>query len=86
MLEFGFNRTHYGKTVLAACFVNDLATVLALGLMFSPFTMKTVIFVLVSIAAFSVLGVISVSVQFVAVSPPGKPELGVPAGSDAHLS
>ena len=41
MLEFGFNRTHYGKTVLAACFVNDLATVLALGLMFSPFTMKT---------------------------------------------
>jgi glutathione-regulated potassium-efflux system ancillary protein KefC len=45
MLEFGFNRTHYGKTVLAACFVNDLATVLALGLMFSPFTLKTLVFV-----------------------------------------
>ena len=27
MLEFGLNRTDYGKIVLAACFVNDLATV-----------------------------------------------------------
>lgn len=31
MLEFGFNRTDYGKVVLAACFINDLATVLTLG-------------------------------------------------------
>jgi glutathione-regulated potassium-efflux system ancillary protein KefC len=36
MLELGFNRTEYGKTILAACFVNDLGTV-ALGLIFSPF-------------------------------------------------
>jgi Kef-type K+ transport system membrane component KefB len=55
MLEFGFNRTHYGKTILAACFVNDLATVLALGLMFSPFTYKTLIFVTVSVVAFAIL-------------------------------
>lgn len=55
MLEFGFNRTNYGKTVLAACFVNDLATVLALGLMFSPFTMKTLIFAGVSVLAFAIL-------------------------------
>ncbi len=55
MLEFGFNRTNYGKTVLAACFVNDLATVLALGLMFSPFSFKTLIFVGVCVAAFSIL-------------------------------
>ena len=55
MLEFGFNRTQYGKTVLAACFVNDLATVLALGLMFSPFTVKTLIFVCVSVVAFAIL-------------------------------
>lgn len=55
MLEFGFNRTHYGKTVLAACFVNDLATVLALGLMFSPFTMKTLVFVCACVLAFAVL-------------------------------
>ena len=55
MLEFGFNVTDYGKTVLAACFVTDLGTVLALGLIFAPFTMKTVIFVGVGIAAFVVL-------------------------------
>jgi Kef-type K+ transport system membrane component KefB len=44
MLEFGFNRTEFGKTVLAACFVTDLGTVVALGLIFAPFTMKTLIF------------------------------------------
>jgi Kef-type K+ transport system membrane component KefB len=55
MLELGLNRTSYGKGVLAACFVNDLATVLALGLMFAPFTLKTLIFVVVSIAAFCIL-------------------------------
>src|SRR5213594_5036748 len=55
MLEFGLNKTDYGKTVLAACFVNDLATVLALGLMFSPFTYRTLIFVVACVAAFTVL-------------------------------
>src|SRR5262245_18333977 len=55
MLEFGFNVTDYGKTVLAACFNTDLGTVLALGLIFAPFTMKTVIFVGAGIAAFVVL-------------------------------
>jgi len=55
MLEFGFNTTEYGKTVLAACFVTDLGTVVALGLIFAPFTLKTVIFVAASITAFVVL-------------------------------
>jgi Kef-type K+ transport system membrane component KefB len=41
MLESGLNVTSYGKTLLAACFVNDLATVLMLGFIFSPFTWKT---------------------------------------------
>ncbi|HYA47257.1 MAG TPA: cation:proton antiporter [Burkholderiales bacterium] len=45
MIEFGFNTTDYGKTVLAACFVTDLGTVIALGLLFAPFTLKTLIFV-----------------------------------------
>jgi len=58
MLEFGFNRTEYGKIVLAACFVNDLATVLALGLKFSPFTGRTAVFVGGSAAAFIVLPMI----------------------------
>jgi len=45
MLEFGFNRTDYGKMVLAACFITDLGTVVGLGLIFAPFTVKTVAFV-----------------------------------------
>jgi glutathione-regulated potassium-efflux system ancillary protein KefC len=55
MLELGLNRTQYGKGVLAACFINDLATVLALGMMFAPFTLKTLIFVGVSVSAFVIL-------------------------------
>jgi Kef-type K+ transport system membrane component KefB len=31
MIETGFNRTEMGRIILAACFVTDLATVLALG-------------------------------------------------------
>src|ERR1700676_174087 len=50
MLEFGFNATDYGKVVLAACFVTDLGTVLMLGLIFAPFTAKTLIFVVVCVA------------------------------------
>ena len=45
MIEFGLNKTDYGKTVLAACFVNDLLTVIGLGLIFAPFTVKTLVFV-----------------------------------------
>ncbi|MCK7500585.1 MAG: cation:proton antiporter [Comamonadaceae bacterium] len=55
MLEFGLNVTDYGKTVLAACFITDLATVIALGFIFAPFTYKTLIFVAVSTVAFVVL-------------------------------
>ena len=55
MLEFGLNTTEYGKVVLAACFVNDLATVLALGFVFAPFTLKTLVFIGVAIVVFVVL-------------------------------
>jgi len=55
MLELGFNATEYGKAILAACFVNDLGTVIALGMIFSPFTIKTLIFVVVSVVVFTVL-------------------------------
>ncbi len=55
MLETGLNKTTFGKTVLAGCFINDLGTVLALGLIFAPFTLKTLIFVAGSVAAFAVL-------------------------------
>jgi Kef-type K+ transport system membrane component KefB len=55
MLELGFNRTRFGKAILAACFVNDLGTVIVLGLIFSPFTAKTAIFLGVSAVVFMVL-------------------------------
>jgi glutathione-regulated potassium-efflux system ancillary protein KefC len=55
MLELGFNRTEFGKAILAACFINDLGTVIALGLIFSPFTIRTLVFVLVGLAVFLVL-------------------------------
>jgi Kef-type K+ transport system membrane component KefB len=55
MLELGFNVTEYGKAILAACFINDLGTVIALGLIFSPFTIRTLIFVVVSVIVFVVL-------------------------------
>jgi Kef-type K+ transport system membrane component KefB len=55
MLEFGLNTTDYGKTVLAACFITDLATVLALGFLFAPFTTRTVVFFGVGIAVFVLL-------------------------------
>src|SRR5215211_8042480 len=55
MLEFGFNATDYGKAVLAVCFVTDLGTLLALGLIFAPFTYKTLVFVVASLVALAVL-------------------------------
>ncbi len=55
MLETGLNATTFGKTVLAGCFINDLGTVLALGLIFSPFTVRTLIFVGASIPVFIAL-------------------------------
>lgn len=55
LLELGLNRISYGKGLLAACFVNDLATVIGLGLLFSPFTLKTLIFVAVCVVVLAAL-------------------------------
>jgi glutathione-regulated potassium-efflux system ancillary protein KefC len=55
MLELGLNLTDFGKGILAACFVNDLGTVIALGLIFAPFTFRTLVFVFASIAVFVLL-------------------------------
>jgi glutathione-regulated potassium-efflux system ancillary protein KefC len=55
MLELGLNRTVFGKAILAACFVNDLGTVIALGLIFAPFTVRTLIFATASAVVFGIL-------------------------------
>jgi Kef-type K+ transport system membrane component KefB len=59
MLETGFNRTDFGKGILGACFVNDLGTVIALGLMFAPFTWRTAVFIAGSVAAFVLLPLVT---------------------------
>ena len=38
MVETGLNKTELGKIILAACFVTDLGTVLALGVVFANFS------------------------------------------------
>lgn len=48
MLEYGFNKTEFGKGILGSCFINDLGTVIALGLIFAPFNYRTIIFIIVS--------------------------------------
>ncbi|MBE0533352.1 MAG: cation:proton antiporter [Rhodospirillales bacterium] len=39
MVETGFNRTEIGKIILAGCFVNDVGTVLALGIVFANYNL-----------------------------------------------
>jgi Kef-type K+ transport system membrane component KefB len=48
MIETGLNRTDLGKLILAACFVTDFGTVLALGLLFANFNVWLAIFVAVT--------------------------------------
>jgi Kef-type K+ transport system membrane component KefB len=51
MVETGFNRTELGKIILAACFVTDLGTVLALGLVFARYDLWLALFVAVTVIA-----------------------------------
>jgi Kef-type K+ transport system membrane component KefB len=53
------NENEYGKGVLSACFINDLATVIALGLLFAPFTYKTLVFVAASVAVLILLPILT---------------------------
>ena len=55
MVETGYNRTELGKIILAACFINDIGTVLALGLVFANYNTYLVGFVLITIAVVAVL-------------------------------
>jgi Kef-type K+ transport system membrane component KefB len=57
MVETGLNREELGKLILAACFVTDLGTVLALGGLFTDLSALLVVFVAVSAGALAVLPV-----------------------------
>jgi Kef-type K+ transport system membrane component KefB len=55
MVETGLNRRDIGKLILAACFITDLATVLALGGFFATYGWLLALFVAVTVAALFVV-------------------------------
>src|SRR5215475_14819023 len=55
MIETGFNKTEIGKVILGACFVNDLGTVLALGLVFANYNWWLLLFAAITIAVLIIL-------------------------------
>jgi Kef-type K+ transport system membrane component KefB len=55
MVETGYNRTELGKIILAACFINDIGTVLALGLVFANYNLYLVLFAVATIVVIIVL-------------------------------
>jgi Kef-type K+ transport system membrane component KefB len=59
MVETGLNNTDLGKLILAACFITDLGTVLALGLIFANYDYWLIIFVVVTTVALIFLPAIS---------------------------
>ncbi len=48
MVETGLNETELGKIILAACFITDLGTVVALGVFFANYDWWLAVFILVS--------------------------------------
>jgi len=48
MIEGGLGGTPMGKTLLAACFITDFGTVLALGVLFASFSVWLIVFVAVT--------------------------------------
>ncbi len=55
MVETGFNKTEIGKIILAACFINDLGTVLALGIVFAHYDLWLLLFGAVTAAVILLL-------------------------------
>src|SRR6516165_4669679 len=55
MVETGFNQTEIGKIILAACFINDIGTVLALGLVFANYNFWLLGFALATLVAMVLL-------------------------------
>ena len=55
MVETGYNRTELGKIILAACFINDIGTVLALGLVFANYNIYLLSFTLATIVVMAAL-------------------------------
>ena len=55
MVETGYNRTELGKIILAACFINDIGTVLALGLIFANYNIYLLLFTVATVVVLGAL-------------------------------
>jgi Kef-type K+ transport system membrane component KefB len=55
MVETGYNRTELGKIILAACFINDIGTVLALGLIFANYNVYLLLFAVATVVVLAAL-------------------------------
>ena len=55
MVDTGYNQTELGKIILAACFINDIGTVLALGLIFANYNFYLLLFAIVTVAVIAIL-------------------------------
>lgn len=55
MVETGLNRSELGKVILAACFVTDLGTVVALGIFFTRPGIELLVFIVATTVALLVL-------------------------------
>ena len=55
MVETGYNQTELGKIILAACFINDIGTVLALGLVFANYNLYLLMFAVLTVIVVAAL-------------------------------
>ena len=55
MVETGYNRTELDKIILAACFINDIGTVLALGLIFANYNIYLLLFTVATVVVLGAL-------------------------------
>jgi Kef-type K+ transport system membrane component KefB len=55
MIETGYNETELGKLILAACFITDLGTVLALGAFFANYDWTMALFLVITAIALLIL-------------------------------
>ena len=75
MVETGLNEKPLGKIILAACFVNDLGTVIALGLLFTKINITLIIFTAATILAIIILPKFSEIYFRVVKNHPSEPEV-----------
>jgi Kef-type K+ transport system membrane component KefB len=75
MVETGLNEKPLGKIILAACFVNDLGTVIALGLLFTKINITLIIFTVATILVIIILPKFSEIYFRVVKNHPSEPEV-----------